>query len=127
MFFETQQFDTRFPRGTSWADHIFRYCEFANILTEGADVDSAFLSCTIENCEWYWGLFNMAVFVDVKFNKCVFRGTAFSGSKFIDCVFTECVFLKDNLHSDCSFSDVAWYGCIQNDCVGLEQEFRSKR
>jgi uncharacterized protein YjbI with pentapeptide repeats len=98
-----------------------------NIATEGGDVDSIFVGCTIENCEWYWGLFNLAIFVQVKFKNCTFRGTGFSGSKFVECEFTNCEFIKDNLNSECSFKDIAWYGCTQNNCGALEREFRSRR
>jgi uncharacterized protein YjbI with pentapeptide repeats len=127
MLFESQQFDTRFEEPAGWSDHVFRYCDFTNISTEGGDVDSVFVGCSIEDCEWYWGLFVLAVFVQVKFKKCTFRGTGFSGSKFIECDFIDCEFIKDNLDTDCYFNDNAWYGCTQNGCSGLEHEFQSKR
>jgi uncharacterized protein YjbI with pentapeptide repeats len=127
MLFESQQFDTRFKKPVAWSDHIFRYCDFANIAVEGGDVDSVFIGCTIEKCEWYWGLFNGAVFVNVTFRDCTFRGTAFSGSKFVECKFSDCHFIKDNLGSDCSFDDVAWYKCVQENCGLLAGEFRNGR
>ena len=127
MLFESEVFDTRFEKPASWSDHVFRYCEFSNIDTKGGDVDSVFIGCRIENCEWYWGLFNGALFLNVTFKGCVFRGTAFAGSKFIECDFIDCRFIKDNLNADCSFDDIAWYGCTQRNCPGLEQEFRSRR
>lgn len=127
MLFESQQFDTKFVKPAGWSDHVFRYCDFTHLNSEGGDIDSIFVGCTFEKCEWYWGLFNLAVFVGVSFTNCTFRGTAFSGSKFIECVFTDCEFIKDNLNSDCSFKDIAWYGCTQSNCGGLEREFRSRR
>ncbi|MFC5475528.1 pentapeptide repeat-containing protein [Paraherbaspirillum soli] len=119
MFFESQQFDTRLKKPFGWSDNVFRYCDFAHINAEGGDVDSVFVSCTFEKCDWYWGIFNLAVFVQVKFTNCTFRGTAFSGSKFIECEFVDCEFTLDNLNSECSFEDVVWYGCIQKNCKGL--------
>lgn len=127
MLFESEQFQGRLAKPAGWSDHVFRYSEFTGINTEGGDVDSVFVSCKIENCEWYWGLFNLAIFVQVDFNDCTFRGTAFSGSKFVDCNFNNCEFLKDNLGASCSFDDVVWYGCTQNNCKGLDQEFCNKR
>lgn len=82
-----------------------------------------FLSCKIEKCEWYWGLFNLAIFVGVDFDCCTFRGTSFAGSKFIDCNFNNCEFLEDNFGGDCLFHEVVWYGCSQSNCTGLDQEF----
>lgn len=127
MLFESQQFDTRLKKPVGWSDNVFRYCDFVHINTEGGDVDSVFLNCTFQNCEWYWGLFNLAVLVQVKFTNCTFRGTAFSGSKFVECEFVDCEFTLDNLNGECSFDDVTWYGCVQSNCKGLEQEFRTKR
>ena len=124
MLFETRQFDKVFEKPACWSGHVFRYCEFSNISTDGGDMDSVLIECTIENCEWYWGLFNLAVFVKVTFRACTFRGTAFSGSKFIECEFIDCEFIKDNLNADCSFDDIAWYACTQMNCTGLQGEFR---
>ncbi len=119
MLFENQQFDANFKIVANWSNHVFRYCDFHGINSEGDHIDSTFLGCTFEECEWYWGLFNLAVFVQVKFTHCVFRGTAFSGSKFIECEFVGCQFIKDNLNSECSFHDVMWYGCTQSGCGAL--------
>jgi uncharacterized protein YjbI with pentapeptide repeats len=127
MFFENQQFQTRLRKPAGWSDHVFRYCDFSEIETEGGSVDSIFVGCTIEKCEWYWGLFNCAVFVEVMFKNCTFRGTGFAGSKFVECQFSDCNFIEDNLGGSCSFSDIAWYGCIQTNCQGLEHEFRSRK
>lgn len=125
MLFDSQQFDRHLIAPVSWSDNVFRYCDFAQLDTEGGDVDSVFISCTFEKCDWYWGLFNLAVFVQVKFVNCKFRGSAFSGSRFIECDFSNCEFTIDNLNSGCSFEDTAWYGCTQNNCTGLEHEFRN--
>jgi uncharacterized protein YjbI with pentapeptide repeats len=127
MLFESQQLDTRLQKPGSWSEHVFRYCEFSGISTEGGDVDSVFIQCTIENCEWYWGLFNGTICIDVTFTGCTFRGTGFAGCKFVECRFIDCKFLKDNLNADCSFNENVWYGCVQQRCAGLESEFRSKR
>jgi len=127
MLFESEHFQGRFTIPAGWSDHVYRCIEFSGISTEGGDVDSVFVSCKIENCEWYWGLFNVAICIGVDFNNCTFRGTTFSGSKFVDCNFYNCEFLKDNLGASCSFDDVVWYGCTQDNCIGLDQEFRNKR
>ncbi|HEX7643531.1 MAG TPA: pentapeptide repeat-containing protein [Burkholderiaceae bacterium] len=127
MLFEAEEFQTRLSKPAGWTDHFFRYCNFKHISSEGGDIDSVFIGCTLEDCEWYWGLFNGAVLVNVKFKSCTFRGTSFAGSKFVECEFHDCVFTKDNLNGDCSFNGVKWYNCIQKNCRGLEEEFRNKR
>lgn len=127
MLFESEQFNFRFEKPAGWSDHVFRYCDFSNIETEGGEVDSVFVGCTIENCVWYWGLFNMAIFVQVKFKNCTFRGTSFSGSKFIECDFIDCKFIKDNFGVACSFSDNAWYGSSHTNCGELAYEIQSRR
>jgi uncharacterized protein YjbI with pentapeptide repeats len=127
MLFQSEQFEGSLTDPASWSDHVFRYSEFTGISTEGGEVDSVFVSCKIENCEWYWTLFNLATFVEVSFEGCTFRGTSFADSKFIDCNFSNCRFLKDNLGGDCSFEGVVWYGCSQSNCTGLDRQFQSTR
>ena len=127
MLIEAQDFSTTLQKPVGWSDHVFRYCTFTDIDEEGGDVDSVFVSCAIERCSWYWGHFNCAVFVEVQFKNCIFRGTGFSGTKFIDCEFVDCIFQNDNLNSPCSFKDIAWYGCTQLRCPELESEFRNRR
>ena len=90
MLFETEQFRTQLPQPEAWSDSAFRYCEFSEINTEGAQVGSVFANCTIGRCEWYWGLFSGAIFVDVKFDNCTFRGTGFASTRFVDCEFVNC-------------------------------------
>lgn len=119
MLFESQEFEARFVKPARWQDHVFQYCTFKNFDTEGGDVDSIFVACRFDDCEWYWGLFNCAVFVQVTFTNCTFRGTAFGGCKFVECEFIGCKFVKDNLDAECSFNGNAWYGCSQEGCSGL--------
>lgn len=108
MLFKSQQFEDGLEEPAGWSDHVFHYCDFSGISTEGGEVDSVFVGCKIENCDWYWTLFNLAIFVSVDFNGCTFRGTSFSGTKFVECDFNNCKFIKDNLDGECSFNDVAW-------------------
>jgi uncharacterized protein YjbI with pentapeptide repeats len=126
MLFESQQFDARLLKPATWSNHVFRHCDFSGISSEGGDIDSVFIHCTIEHCDWYWGLFNGTICMGVTFKGCTFRGTAFSGCKFVECHFIDCQFVKDNLSADCSFDDITWYGCTQANCPGPEGEFRSK-
>lgn len=126
MLFENQTFVSSLKKPVSLEEHVFRYCEFADIQLEGGHVTSVFLGCDFTNCEWYWGLFNTAIFVDVKFSGCIFRGTAFSGIRFVDCEFENCQFLKDNLGGDCSFNEVSWFANVQKNCIGLGSEFRNR-
>ncbi len=127
MHFEAEQFETRLESRDDWSDNVFQFCQFRHMDLEGALVDSIFVGCTFEECEWYCSLFTCAVLVNVKFEKCKFRGTSFGSCKFVECEFHDCEFIKDNLNGDCSFNDVQWYNCIQKNCRGLEEEFRNKR
>ncbi len=127
MLYESQQFQNNLPKSSSWSEHVFKFCDFKDIQTEGGVADSIYIGCNFEKCEWYWGLFCLAVFIEVTFKSCTFRGTSFNGSKFVECEFIGCVFKKDNLNAQCSFDDVAWYKCNQNNCIGLEEEFRNKK
>jgi uncharacterized protein YjbI with pentapeptide repeats len=85
-----------------------------------------FLSCTFQDFEWYWGIFNMALFVDCKFERCTFRGTSFAGCRLVDCSFSECRFLPDNLGAACSSSDTGVYGCAAENCVGFKELFPAR-
>ena len=108
-------------------EEIFRYCHFETAELEGGDSDGVFLSCTFQGFEWYWGIFNLALFVGCKFERCTFRGTAFSGCRFVECSFTECQFLADNLGGLCSASETNLYGCSSTDCVGFNELFQSQK
>lgn len=126
MLIEAQRFEIKLDKPATWSDSVFRYCDFVGINSEGGDFGTIFVGCTFENCEWYWGIFTCAILVNVKFIGCKFRGTAFSGAKFVECSFIDCEFTADNLQAKCSFNDVAWYKCTQQNCIGIKEEFRSR-
>ncbi len=107
-------------------DEVFRYCHFESARLEGGDSDGVFLSCTFQDFEWYWGIFNMALFVDCKFERCTFRGTSFAGCRLVDCSFNDCRFLPDNLGAACSSSDTGIYGCAAENCVGFKELFPAR-
>ncbi|OOG36544.1 hypothetical protein B0B52_19710 [Polaromonas sp. A23] len=121
---DSQTFDRTLPSTTGWEENSFWYCTFTGLNEEGGSIDSAFLSCKFAHCEWYWGLFNMAVFVGVKFTDCTFRGTSFAGCKFVECEFVRCHFTTDNLGGSCSFNDTRWYSCSQSGTRGIEHVFK---
>lgn len=123
MLFKSQQFKGVLEEPAGWSDHVFHYCDFSEISADGGEVDSVFVGCKFENCDWYWTLFNLAIFVSVDFSGCTFRGTSFSSSKFVECNFDNCKFIKDNLDGECSFNDTAWYKCTRNNSPGLTQDF----
>lgn len=109
------------------SDEIFRYCHFESAKLEGGESDGVFLSCTFQDFEWYWGIFNLALFVGCKFERCTFRGTAFSGCRFVECSFTDCQFLADNLGGSCSASGTNLYGCSSTGCAGFNELFQSQK
>ncbi|MFZ6658229.1 pentapeptide repeat-containing protein [Undibacterium sp. TJN19] len=119
MLLENQSFAFKLKNSVSLNEHVFRYCEFADIQFEGESVTSAFLGSSFIGCGWYWGVFNTTILIDVKFLNCTFCGTAFSGARFINCKFENCKFLKDNLDAECRFDEVGWFACSQENCTGL--------
>ena len=112
------------PRG--WEEDVFRYCTFSGIELEGKAFEGILSGCTVNDSSWYWGLFNQARFIEVKFRNCVFSGSAFAGCIFAKCSFQGCRFLKDNLNADCKFSDCLWYDCEQQGCEGMPRQFASE-
>lgn len=102
------------------ADNVFRYCEFLRSSIEGGHVDGAFIGCTFEGLEWYWGLFNSCLFVGSQFTKCIFRGTSFPDCRFVDCEFVDCEFLENDLGKGCTAEGARVYGSTAKRCKGAE-------
>ena len=98
--------------------NVFRHCEFSNFVIEGGHIDGVFLNCNFTNVDWYWGIFNGCVFVEVHFVRCTFRGTSFPGCKFVDCNFLDCYFVDDNLKRGCSAEGARVYGGSAKGCTG---------
>jgi uncharacterized protein YjbI with pentapeptide repeats len=107
-------------------ENVFRYCEFSGFSIDGGHVDGMFVGCTFRDLDWYWGLFNGCVFVNSKFAKCIFRGTAFPDCRFVDCEFIDCQFLEDNLGGKgCTADGARVYGSTAKGCKGAEFLFAS--
>ena len=130
-------------------DTIFRSCSFANLEIEGSGLDGALIYCTLRDIDWYWGLFNTAIFLCTRFENCTFRGASFMSCRLLECQFIGCHFALDNLGGPCTFEDCSvvectfdkcklildspkgrtvfertrWYGCTQNDCIGFSGLF----
>ena len=94
-----------------WSDNYFKYCAFSDLIMEGGEISSDFVSCTFERLDFYWSLFTNANFIGCQFIDCVFRGSAFADTRFVDCRLVECLFTKDNLNADCRFSACVAFGC----------------
>lgn len=108
------------------SDEVFRYCHFESAALEGGDSDGVFLSCTFQEFEWYWGIFNLALFVDCKFERCTFRGTSFAGCRLVECEFKNCRFVPDNLGALCAATDTNVYGCSSLNCEGFDELFPNR-
>ncbi|WP_374335676.1 pentapeptide repeat-containing protein [Leeia sp.] len=91
--------------------HVFRYCNFKDMELETGPVDASFIGCVFQDLDWYWGLFNCCILVDVSFERCTFRGTNFADCRFLNCTFTNCRFVHDNLDSPCHFEGSQWFDC----------------
>lgn len=107
-------------------DEVFRYCHFDSLALEGGVSDGVFLSCTFRDFEWYWGIFNLALFVGCKFERCTFRGTSFAGCRLVECSFDNCRFLPDNLGGLCTATDTNVYGCSSQHCDGFDELFPNR-
>jgi uncharacterized protein YjbI with pentapeptide repeats len=102
------------------SEPVIRFSNFVDFSVEGGEVAGTFLNCGFSNIDWYWGIFNICLFVECRFEGCTFHGTAFPNCRFVDCEFIRCKFVKDNLDADCSFENCKWYGSSQNNCEGLK-------
>jgi len=96
------------------ADAIYRFRTFENI---AMGVDGALLWSTLDNVDWYWGLFNTAIVAETTFKSCKFRGASFRGVHFVACRFVDCRFALDNRPAACSFDDVTLTECAFVGCV----------
>lgn len=112
MFFEHREFGGDHGLPESWDDSVFSSCTFDGLGVEGLSVDGAMLWCTVRRSEFYWGLFNTAALVNVRFQDCRFPGTSFRGCRMVECTFEHCRFVLDNLGGTCTVDD-----CILADCV----------
>ena len=128
MLFESETFreTIQVKKALASYDSVFRYCIFEAASLQGGDFGDTFISCEFRDVEWYWGLFNLALFSNCKFERCTFRGTAFSGCKFVESTFTDCHFVKDNLSASCDAPDTILYACIGQNCEGWNELFQNQ-
>ncbi|CCD86677.1 protein of unknown function [Bradyrhizobium sp. ORS 285] len=150
---ETFTRETGPPRGRSWDEAVFRWCNFARLEIEGQTIGGALLGCELRGIDWYWGLFNTTLLAHTTFKSCVFRGTSFTQCEVIACRFEDCRFVLDNLQGPCTFNscmivetvfdrcefvvdnprrapvfvESRWYGCTQGGCSGLDGVFEPPR
>ncbi len=104
-------------------EEVFRYCVFESANIEGGSFDGVFVSCEFRDIEFYWGLFNSALFFGNRFERCTFQGTSFSSCRFVECTFTDCSFVKDNLASPCSARETKLFACAAHNCEGWNELF----
>jgi len=121
MLIERTEYSDEPSLSVNLKDSIFRYCVFKNIMMEGKSVDAIFLSCKLDSLNWYWGIFNCCLFVDVRFENCVFHGSNFADCRFLNCEFIDCCFDEDNVGSPCSFEGTQWFGGNAVGCTGLPE------
>ncbi|WNL45777.1 hypothetical protein RKE25_20575 [Dyella sp. BiH032] len=119
MQIDNEVFENCLPKGVSWDEQAFVFCEFRNIVGEGTHISSIFVDCGFDQCDMYWGMFNIATFVGVSFRHCVFRGCLFPDCRFVECRFEACLFTVDSFGAGCDFRDSRWYGCTQDGTHGL--------
>lgn len=102
---------------------IFRFCSFESADLAGGNFDGVFLACEFRDVEFYWGLFNLALFVNCDFERCTFPGTSFAGCRLVECTFIQCRFLKDNLGGSCHARDTKLFDCVAENCEGWDELF----
>lgn len=105
-----------------WDENYFKFCSFADFYSDVTLISSDFNWCSFNRVEWYGGLFTGCNFIYCTFEACSFAGTSFGDSRFVDCTFVDCTFKKDNLASDCNFSDATIYGCSIKNTVGFKPD-----
>jgi uncharacterized protein YjbI with pentapeptide repeats len=125
MQFDSETYVATKGNGPDWSENFYRFCTFQTISTEGAMVHAFFLGCEFSECDWYWGHFSQAVFVNVKFKACKFQGSFIADCKFVECEFEDCILTIDNLGAECTFRENRWFGCKQKNCTGLENAFKN--
>ncbi|GLH81813.1 hypothetical protein SSBR45G_67220 [Bradyrhizobium sp. SSBR45G] len=151
MLIEHETFgpETGPPRGRSWDDAVFRWCNFAQLEIEGQMIGGALLGCELREVDWYRGLFNTTLISHTTFKSCIFRGTSLGSCELVVCRFEDCRFVLDNLQGPCKvencvvvetafdrcefiresprhtpvFVNSRWYGCTRRECSGLEGIF----
>lgn len=121
MQFDSETYAATEGNGPDWSENFYRFCTFQAISTDGAMVHAFFFGCEFSECDWYWGHFSQAVFVDVKFVDCVFRGCSFPGCRFIECTFVNCEFTVDSFGRGCSFEGTSWYATSAQNSKGIEE------
>jgi len=97
---------------------VFRYCDFTGLMRSGGAIDATFVGGSFKECDFYWTLFNICLFVDMRFERCVFRGVSFPGCRFLNCRFIDCSFVADSFGGHCSFDETKWYDTEFQGCVG---------
>jgi len=96
---------------------VFRYCDFTGLMRDGGGIDATFVGGSFKECEFYWTLFNMCLVVDMRFERCVFRGVSFPGCRFLNCRFIDCSFV----------ADVTVGSAVSRKPVGMTLSFRGVR
>ncbi len=104
-------------------DAVFRFCSFESANIEGDGSDGVFLTCEFRDIDFYWSMFNLALFANCKFERCTFRGASFAGCRFVECTFSDCRFLKDNLGGSCNARDTKLFECVAENCEGWDELF----
>lgn len=116
MLYEVSEFGGAHGLPDEWGDNVFRFCTFDSLDIDGFGFDGAMMGCTVRRSQFYWGFFNTAVLVDLRFQDCVFPGTSFRGCRIIDCTFERCQFTLSNLGGDCTVDDCTIVGTSFLDC-----------
>lgn len=128
MLYESQTYREAKQVKDALASHdaVFRYCSFETANLEGGDFDDVFISCEFRDLDFYWGMFNLALFLNCKFERCTFRGTSFAGCLFMESTFADCRFLKDNLAAPCDAPDTKLFACSAENCEGWNELFGNR-
>lgn len=116
MLIEGQDFTPQSGAPPLTGEDVFRFCQFDNLDVDGVSFAGMMEGCTFTRGRFYWGLFNTASLIDVRFVDCIFPGTSFRGCRFVRCTFESCRFVLDNLGGsatidDCSFTECRFERC----------------
>ncbi len=110
MLYEGLEFTPRLGARRSTARTFSASARSTTSMSTAVSFSGLMEGCTFTRAQLYWGFFNVASLIDVRFVDCVFPGASFRGCRLVQCTFENCRFILDNLGGsatidDCSFTN----------------------
>ena len=94
----------------SFDDIVFYKCTFENIESEGSDISSLFIDCTLTKVQWYSAWAHGVKFINCIFKDCDLRGD-FHQSVFLKCTFEDCNTSEDSFGNPTEWNEAQAVDC----------------